>query len=169
MAIRITQTFYPKTSAAWRSWLKYNHAKKKEIWLVRYKKHTGKPTVDYQDSVDEALCFGWIDGMERRIDAERYATRFTPRQQFSSWSEGNIRRYKMLVRKRLMTAAGREAFRNKFEVRARTMLPGGQKWHRSHPFPSNPTISQRIVWHRQHEKFCACRPVPKSLLEYFRL
>lgn len=106
----ITETFYPKTRAQWRRWLEKNHAKKSEIWLMRYKKATGKPTVNYQDSVDEALCFGWIDGVEKSVDEERYAQRFTPRRPKSHWSEINVGRYHMLEKEGLMTEAGRGAF-----------------------------------------------------------
>ncbi|HID72528.1 TPA: hypothetical protein EYP38_01185 [Candidatus Micrarchaeota archaeon] len=62
----------------WREWLRRNHARKKEAWLVYYKKHTKKETVAYNDAVEEALCFGWIDGKVRRIDEERYMQRYTP-------------------------------------------------------------------------------------------
>lgn len=116
MVVVVTKKFYPKTRSQWRRWLQKYHATKKEIWLVRYKKVTGKQTVNYQDSVDEALCFGWIDGMEKGIDTERYATRFTPRRSKSAWTTTNMARYKMLLRKKLMMPAGRAAFRQKAKV-----------------------------------------------------
>ena len=114
--VEITTTFHPKTRTQWRTWLQKNHATKKEIWLVRYKKVTGKQTVSYQDSVDEALCFGWIDGMEKGVDAERYATRFTPRRAKSAWTTTNVARYKTLVKVGLMMPAGSTAFRQKAKV-----------------------------------------------------
>ena len=94
----------------WRSWLEENHAKVQEIWLVYYKKSTGKPTVTYTDSVEEALCFGWIDGLKKSIDSERYAYRFTPRKAGSKWSPLNIRLAKKMIEKREMTEAGFAAF-----------------------------------------------------------
>lgn len=75
----------------WRSWLKENHAKAGEVWLVYYKKHRGKPSINYPESVEEALCFGWIDGLKRSIDEQKYAHRFTPRKPGSKWSPLNVR------------------------------------------------------------------------------
>lgn len=95
---------------AWRSWLVENHASEKEVWLAYYKKHTGKATVSYLDSVKEALCFGWIDGLKKSIDEERYAHRFTPRRAGSKWSPQNIRLAKELIESGEMTRAGLEAF-----------------------------------------------------------
>ncbi len=104
----------PQLSASnrpqWRSWLKKNHAKADEVWLVYFKKHTGKPSVNYTDSVEEALCFGWIDGLMKRIDEQRYARRFTPRKPRSKWSPLNIRLAKKMIEAGSMTKAGLVAF-----------------------------------------------------------
>ena len=94
----------------WRSWLIENHASEKEVWLAYYKKHTGKATVAYMESVKEALCFGWIDGLKRSIDDQRYAHRFTPRKARSKWSPQNIRLAKELVESGDMMKAGQAAF-----------------------------------------------------------
>ncbi len=90
--------------------MKSNHVKAKEIWLVYYKKHTGKPSIDYTDSVEEALCFGWIDGLKRRLDEERYVHRFTPRKPGSRWSSLNIRLARKMIEEGKMTQAGLLAF-----------------------------------------------------------
>ncbi len=97
----------------WRSWLMENHSKTKEVWLVYYKKHTGKPTITYRDSVEEALCFGWIDGILRRIDDERYTHRFTPRNAGSKWSKLNIKLARKMIDEGQMTEAGLVAFNNR--------------------------------------------------------
>jgi len=94
----------------WRAWLEKNHASEPEAWLVYYKKHTGKPSVGYLDSVREALCFGWIDGLKKRIDDETYAHRFTPRKPRSKWSPQNIRLARELIELGLMKTAGLKAF-----------------------------------------------------------
>ena len=94
----------------WRVWLSENHASEKEVWLAYFKKHTGKASVSYIDSVKEALCFGWIDGLKRRIDDERYAHRFTPRKASSKWSPQNIRLAEELIESGQMTSAGLAAF-----------------------------------------------------------
>lgn len=94
----------------WRSWLKRNHGKEAETWLVYFKKHTGKASINYSDSVEEALCFGWIDGIKRRVDDERYVHRFTPRKSRSQWSPLNITRAKKMIDEGKMTSAGLAAF-----------------------------------------------------------
>ena len=71
------KSFQAKSRKDWRDWLKKNHLNEKETWLVYYKKHVGKPTIEYIDSVEEAICFGWIDGIIKRIDDEKYAHKFT--------------------------------------------------------------------------------------------
>ena len=87
--MEITTTFYAPDRAAWRAWLAANGQAEREIWLIFYKKHTGTPCVSYDEAVEEALCFGWIDGLIKRLDDDRYAQRFTPRKPGSSWSESN--------------------------------------------------------------------------------
>lgn len=100
------RTCTPRSRKQWRDWLAKNHADKDEVWLVFYKKHTGKPTLSYNDSVEEALCFGWIDGIRKRIDDERYMHRFTPRKPGSNWSETNVKRVERLLKAGLMTKSG---------------------------------------------------------------
>lgn len=95
---------------AWRDWLTENHTTEKEVWLAYYKKHTGKSTVTYMDSLKEALCFGWIDGLKKSIDEQMYAHRFTPRRVNSKWSPLNIRLAKELIESGEMTEAGLVAF-----------------------------------------------------------
>lgn len=99
----------------WRDWLKENHAIEKEIWLVYYKKHTGKNSVCYSDSVEEALCFGWIDGMKRRIDEEKYAHRFSPRRAKSKWTALNVKRARAMIKEGKMTQAGLESFNQRLD------------------------------------------------------
>ena len=100
---------------AWRSWLKKHHRTESCVWLVYYKKQTGKQSIAYADSVEEAICFGWIDGLKRRLDDERYVYRFTPRKQGSRWSALNIRRAEQMIDEGLMTRAGRHAFDQRIE------------------------------------------------------
>jgi uncharacterized protein YdeI (YjbR/CyaY-like superfamily) len=100
----------PRNRAEWRAWLQDHHASTSEAWLVFYKKHTGKPSIAYRDSVEEAICFGWIDGLKRRIDDERYAHRFTPRKENSKWSPLNISLAEQMIAEGKMTPAGLEAF-----------------------------------------------------------
>ena len=83
---------YVEDRKAWRAWLERHHAAATEIWLVYYKKGTGRPSIPYEDSVEEALCFGWIDSLIRKLDEERYARKFTPRTDTTKWSVSNKRR-----------------------------------------------------------------------------
>ncbi len=92
-------------------WLKNNHDKVGEIWLIFHKKHTGIPSVSYEDAVEEALCFGWIDSIKKKIDEKRYKQKFTPRRRNSKWSELNKKRVKKLISQNLMTKAGLEVIR----------------------------------------------------------
>lgn len=86
--------------------MKENHDGKKEIWLVYYKRHSGKPSIPYDDSVEEAICYGWIDGTIKRIDDERYTRKFTPRRKKSNWSQLNIKRARKVIEAELMTPVG---------------------------------------------------------------
>lgn len=95
-----------KDRESWRAWLEKNHATEKEIWLVHYKKHVAKPGISHEDAVEEALCFGWIDGMLRRIDDEKYVLRYSPRRRGSICSESNKRRAERMMEQGRMTEAG---------------------------------------------------------------
>ena len=90
----------------WRAWLEEHHATETEVWLVFYKKHTGKPRVPYDEAVEEALCFGWIDSIARRLDEDRFAQKFTPRKDRGNWSELNLQRMEKLIAVGRMTPAG---------------------------------------------------------------
>jgi len=104
--MKTLKTLYVADRRAWRAWLKKNHAKETEVWLIYFKKHTGRPRVPYDDAVEEALCFGWIDSTVRRLDAESFAQRFTPRRDSGNWSESNRKRLRKLIGEGRMTKAG---------------------------------------------------------------
>ena len=105
--MEIGETIYVTTADEFRKWLIKNHKDKKEIWLIQYKKATKKPSIKYVDAVEEALCFGWIDGLEKSMDAERYALRFSPRRPKSNWTNTNKDRARRLIAEGRMTPAGR--------------------------------------------------------------
>ena len=90
----------------WRAWLAEYHGTEKEVWLVYYKKASGKPILSYDDSVEEALCFGWVDSIITRIDAAKFARKFTPRKTGSKWSEANKERAEKMIKEGKMTSAG---------------------------------------------------------------
>ncbi len=111
-------TFF-EAAEDWRKWLEKNHTKSDELWVGYWKKHTGKPSLTWPESVDEALCFGWIDGLRRRIDEETYQIRFTPRRPRSIWSAVNIERFDALLEAGRMTESGRAAFDKKTRERSK--------------------------------------------------
>jgi uncharacterized protein YdeI (YjbR/CyaY-like superfamily) len=96
-----------------RAWLQKHHQRKREQWVGFHRKASGRPSVTWPEAVDEALCFGWIDGLRKTIDAESYKIRFTPRRPTSNWSAVNIRRLKELIRERRVRPAGIKAFQKR--------------------------------------------------------
>jgi uncharacterized protein YdeI (YjbR/CyaY-like superfamily) len=105
--MEIGETLYVTNRDDFRKWLIPNHKVKKEIWLIQYKKATRKPSINYIEAVEEAICFGWIDGFEKGMDAERYATRFSPRRPKSNWTNTNKDRARKMITECRMTPAGR--------------------------------------------------------------
>jgi uncharacterized protein YdeI (YjbR/CyaY-like superfamily) len=99
-----------RSGAEWRKWLERNHAKADELWVGYHKKATGRPSMTWAESVDEALCFGWIDGLRKSLGDESYKIRFTQRRPGSNWSTVNVKRVKELTKLGLMQPAGTAAF-----------------------------------------------------------
>jgi len=104
--MEIGETLYVITRDELRQWFEENHQNKKEVWLVQYKKAAKKPSINYVEAVEEALCFGWIDNTQKSMDEERYATRFSPRRSKSNWTETNKERARRLIVEGKMTASG---------------------------------------------------------------
>jgi len=112
--------------AAWRAWLSKNHALSKEIWLVLTKKRARQSSVSYVDAVEEAICFGWIDGQAKTIDDEKYMQRYSPRKPKSPWSETNIERAKRMIDKGLMMESGLKIFRE--GIRNNLIIPSSKNF-----------------------------------------
>ncbi len=104
--MEIGETLYVTTGEQFRRWLEQNHKARKEIWLIQYKKAAKKPSINYVEAVEEALCFGWIDGTQKSMDSERYALRFSPRRPKSNWTDTNKERARRLIAEGKMTEAG---------------------------------------------------------------
>jgi len=113
--MKLGQTLCVTDRKDWRSWLAKNQDKEKEIWLVYHRKSSGKPRIPYNDAVEEALCYGWIDSTVKGIDEEKFAQRFTPRKPKSSISEMNKERIRRLIKGRKMTSAGFKAISKIFD------------------------------------------------------
>jgi len=118
--MKLGKTFYARNRREWRSWLFRNHRTAPEIFLVYYKKHSGKPRVSYNDAVDEALCYGWIDSILKPIDGDCYAQRFSPRRPTSRLSAMNHERVRRLIAARRMTRAGLARIAHVFDHRKDT-------------------------------------------------
>lgn len=104
--MQISKKLYVTCRDDWRMWLGKNYDVEKGVWLVFYKKHTGKPRISYDDVVEEALCFGWIDSTVKRIDDEKFMRKFTPRKGRSKWSTINRKRARKMMKEGKMTEAG---------------------------------------------------------------
>lgn len=144
-----------KDRAAWRAWLRKYGRIRQDVWLVYYKKASGKLRIAYGDAVEEAICFGWIDGKVRRLDDNRFAQRFTPRRTGSRWSAINIGRARKMMRDKKMTPLGIAAFHpeRKIESHPNKMPAHLQKEFQSYTrawqnFKSFPPYYQRmtIAW-----------------------
>ena len=137
------------TRAQWRKWLSKNHDREPSgIWLVFHKKETGRPSLEYEESVEEALCFGWIDSMIKSIDADRYCRKFTPRRDGSGWSNSNKRRVEKVIKEGRMTRFGLA----KVEAAKRS----GSWWRDPRPMISMdlpPELSEALARNRKAKAF----------------
>ena len=118
--MNVGKTFYARNRKEWRAWLVKHHRTATEIWLVYYKKDSGKPRIPYNHAVEEALCYGWIDSLVKPIDARRYAQRFSPRRPTSVLSDMNRERVRRLIAAKRMTKAGLASISHVFDHRRDT-------------------------------------------------
>jgi uncharacterized protein YdeI (YjbR/CyaY-like superfamily) len=141
-----------KTRAAFRAWLEKNHASAKEIDVGIHKKSTGRPSITYAEALEEALCFGWIDGVRRTIDSDSYSQRFTPRRPGSAWSLANINRVNELKKQGRMQPAGLAAFAHHDVAKARkhTETRGY--------IPLDPALEMRFRANKRAWSFFAAQP-----------
>lgn len=142
--MKLGKTLYLTNRKAWRAWLRQNHAREKEIWLIYYKKHSGQPGIPYNDAVEEALCYGWIDSIIKRVDQDRTAQRFSPRRPKSFLSETNKERVRRLIKAKKMTRGGLEKIQaqlNKEFVLAKDIVAALKKdattWKNFGAFPES--------------------------------
>jgi uncharacterized protein YdeI (YjbR/CyaY-like superfamily) len=117
VATSMKPTFFT-APAELREWLAQHHDKRDELWVGFHKKSSGRPSITWPEAVDQALCFGWIDGVRKSVDEDRYTIRFTPRKARSTWSAVNIKRAEELTRQGLMHPAGVEAFKRRTQDRS---------------------------------------------------
>jgi uncharacterized protein YdeI (YjbR/CyaY-like superfamily) len=106
MEIELDKAVYFKDNDEWRAWLEENHEREKEAWLIHYKKHSGKSGLKYDEAVNEAICFGWIDGKMKSIDEERFILRYSPRKTKSVWSKINKEKALRLIEEGRIHTAG---------------------------------------------------------------
>jgi uncharacterized protein YdeI (YjbR/CyaY-like superfamily) len=130
---------YFETPEDLRAWLEEHHEMAEELWVGLYKKSSGRPSVTWPEVVDEALCFGWIDGVRKSIDAQRYANRLTPRRPTSSWSAVNVKRFGQLKRQGRIRPAGQRAY--DLRTKAKT---GVYSYEQRHQVVLDPAFEQRF-------------------------
>jgi uncharacterized protein YdeI (YjbR/CyaY-like superfamily) len=118
MAAKDSKPAFFATPAAFRAWLEKHHETQSELLVGFYKKDSGRPSMTWPESVDEALCFGWIDGVRKRVDDEAYTIRFTPRKKTSTWSAVNMRRIEALLVEKRVRPAGRAAYEHRSEAKS---------------------------------------------------
>jgi uncharacterized protein YdeI (YjbR/CyaY-like superfamily) len=143
--VKLGNTLEVSSRTAWRLWLAANHKKAREIWLVNYRKSTGKARVSYNDAVEEALCYGWIDSIAKSIDEDRWAQRFSPRKPKSNLSEMNEQRIRKLIANKKMRKAGLAALEGVYK-------PGKAKKLIVPTYIKNALKSESGAW-RNFEKF----------------
>jgi len=135
------ETLEVRTRRQWRAWLARNHTSSPGIWLVFYKRHTGSQSMPHEDAILEALCFGWIDSLVKRLDDDRYAVKVTPRQPASRWSEINRRRWTELQAAGLLTPAGVAAAPTERTYAPRPVIPELPRYI-ANAIKSNPRASR---------------------------
>jgi uncharacterized protein YdeI (YjbR/CyaY-like superfamily) len=154
----VKPTYFP-TPAAFRAWLTENHAEQAELYVGFHKKDSGKPSITYHEAVDQALCFGWIDGLRKSVNATSYTIRFTPRKPKSYWSKVNTKRANELIQQGLMQPPGAKVFaardqattkRYSFEREAAKLTPAYAKQFQSNAkawtfFQSQAPYYQRVA------------------------
>ena len=145
--------FFP-TPASFRSWLAEHHATETELWLGYHRKSTGKPSITWEESVREALCFGWIDGVRKSVDADSYKIRFSPRKARSAWSAINLRLVEELTEAGLMTPAGRAVY----EARDTTRADHGYSVAKRPDVELSPAHARRFRANRAAWKFFQAQP-----------
>jgi uncharacterized protein YdeI (YjbR/CyaY-like superfamily) len=146
------------TPAKWRAWLELHHRSARELWVGFYKRGTGRPSITWPESVDQALCFGWIDGVRKAINEASYVIRFTPRRTGSVWSSVNLARAQELTRLGLMRPAGLVAHEARtparsglysYEQRKSATLPEGLKRRLKGNRKAWAFFRQQPAWYRQ--------------------
>ena len=140
-----------RTPADFREWLEKHHARSLELLVGFYKRESGKPSITWRESVGEALCFGWIDGVRRRVDEVSYTIRFTPRKPGSTWSTVNIERVKNLAAEGRMQPAGSRAYE------ARRSIKSGVYSYEQRPEQLVPPYADMLARHPAAKKFFAAQ------------
>lgn len=156
---------YLSSREAWRSWLEKHYDRESRIWLIYFKKHTGEPSIPYNDAVEEALCFGWIDSTIRRLDEERYMQKFTPRKMKSTWSKHNVRRVEKMISEGKMTSMGMELY---IYARENGILPAtDEEEEPKRMFPEVPDFFTRALKDNPKAEKAFNSLAPSYKLQYF--
>jgi uncharacterized protein YdeI (YjbR/CyaY-like superfamily) len=151
--VAVTSPTFFATPAAFRAWLRKHHTTEKELIVGFYKKASGKPSMTWPEAVDEALCYGWIDGVRRKHGEDAYTNRFTPRRPTSNWSAVNIAKVSELTRQKRMQPAGLAAFARRQEHKSRVYT-----YENRHEAAFEPSHEKRFRANRKAWAFFATQP-----------
>jgi len=154
--------FFP-TPAAWRAWLERHHATERELWVGFHRKDSGKPSITWPESVAGALCYGWIDGVRKRVDETSYKIRFTPRRPRSTWSGVNLRMAEELIAAGLMSPAGMKAYEARTAERSEIYSYEQRKSAAFSPADERRFRAERAAW----EYFQSCPPSYRQLATWW--
>ena len=152
LLLTVMEVLFFKTPEEFRNWLEINSEMISELWVGYYKISTGKPSVTYSNALDEALCYGWIDGLRKSIDESSYCIRFTPRKPKSIWSEVNIKKVEELISQGRMTPGGLAAFEKRKDARS------GIYSYENQPEKLDPIIEARFKEHQKAWDFFTAQP-----------
>jgi uncharacterized protein YdeI (YjbR/CyaY-like superfamily) len=144
--VGVTEPTFFASPGEFRAWLERHHATERELLVGFHRKRSGRPSMTWAESVDEALCFGWIDGVRRSIDGDSYSIRFTPRQKRSIWSAVNIKRVGELEALGRMTPAGREAFARRTDDRSAVYSHEQRKHPEFEPEQQQRFMAEEAAW-----------------------
>lgn len=150
---------HPETRAEWRAWLRKNHKRESKVWLLKHKRHTGKPQVNNSDAMDEAICWGWIDTIIKRIDDDTYTQCFVRRTDKSRWSRNTLARAERMIEAGLMTKEGLKRYEE-----------GKNKPTIDHNLPKNPRTPQdlkRAFTKKAEENWKSFPPSSKKYFIYW--
>lgn len=158
-------SIYIADRVGWRKWFEKNHDKESVIWLIHYKKHTEKPSLAYNEAVEEALCWGWVDSLIKRLDEDRYMQKYTPRKPKSTWSKHNVRRVQKMIKAGKMQPSGMKLYKY---AKDNELLPNTDEPDTKNIFPEAPDFFIKVLKENPKAESYFNSLAPSYKLNYLR-